>query len=100
MNLLPCCKHKASAPRLEGSLVAPNWAGVVARCAAEAEVRRREILADTLGQVEPSQAVLFDGIVQQGHEGVMVKHLAGHYLPGKRSIKPTVVFPCVLIGCR
>jgi bifunctional non-homologous end joining protein LigD len=77
-------------------------------------VRRREILADTLGQVDPCRVVLSDGIVgagtawfeqvvRQGHEGVMAKHLAGHYLPGKRSsswrkIKPTEVLPCVIIG--
>ena len=45
----------------------------------------------------------FEQVVRQGHEGVMAKHLAGRYLPGKRSsswrkIKPTEVLPCVIIG--
>ena len=45
----------------------------------------------------------FEQVVRQGHEGVMAKHLAGRYLPGKRSsswrkIKPTKVLPCVIIG--
>lgn len=77
-------------------------------------VRRREILAETLGQVDASRVVLSDGIVgagrlwfeevvRQGHEGVMAKHLASPYLPGKRSscwqkIKPTMILPCVIIG--
>jgi bifunctional non-homologous end joining protein LigD len=77
-------------------------------------VRRREILAETLGQVDPCRVVLSDGIVgagtlwfeevvRQGHEGVMAKHLASRYLPGKRSscwqkIKPTEILPCVIIG--
>ncbi len=75
---------------------------------------RTEILADTLGRVDPCRAVLTDGIVgagtswfeqvvRQRDEGVTAKHLAGRYLPGKlssswRKIKPTEVLPCVIIG--
>ncbi len=81
---------------------------------AEPLARRREILADMLGRVASCRAVLSDGIVGagkswfeqvvgQGHEGVMAKHLAGRYLPGKRSsswqkIKPREILPCVIIG--
>ena len=45
----------------------------------------------------------FEKVVQQGHEGVMGKHLAGRYLPGRREsawrkIKPWQVTACVVIG--
>jgi DNA ligase D-like protein (predicted ligase) len=76
--------------------------------------QRREILADTLLRLDSSRAVLSEGIVgsgkalfeqvvRQGHEGVMAKHLASRYRPGRRSsswlkIKPTEMFPCVIIG--
>ena len=45
----------------------------------------------------------FEKVVQQGHEGVMGKHLAGRYVPGRREsawrkIKPWQVTACVIIG--
>jgi ATP-dependent DNA ligase len=45
----------------------------------------------------------FARVVQQGHEGVVAKHLASVYHPGKRSsawrkIKPAHILPCVIIG--
>jgi bifunctional non-homologous end joining protein LigD len=45
----------------------------------------------------------FARVVQQGHEGVVAKHLASVYHPGKRSsawrkIKPVHILPCVIIG--
>jgi ATP-dependent DNA ligase len=45
----------------------------------------------------------FDQAVRQGHEGVMAKHLASRYLPGRRScawrkIKPFASVACVIIG--
>ena len=45
----------------------------------------------------------FDQVVAQGHEGVVAKHLASRYLPGRRAsswrkIKPQWVIPCVIIG--
>jgi ATP-dependent DNA ligase len=76
--------------------------------------RRREILAETVQQIETGRVVLSEGVVgkgkalfeqvvRQGHEGMMAKHLAGRYLPGRRSsswkkIKPTEILPCVIIG--
>jgi bifunctional non-homologous end joining protein LigD len=76
--------------------------------------QRREILADTLRRLDSSRVSLSDGIVEsgkalfeqvvrQGHEGVMAKHLASRYRPGRRSsswvkIKPTQMLPCVIIG--
>jgi ATP-dependent DNA ligase len=47
--------------------------------------------------------VFFEQAVRQGQEGVMAKHLASRYLPGKRSscwlkIKPARRLPCVIIG--
>jgi DNA ligase D-like protein (predicted ligase) len=47
----------------------------------------------------------FAAAVAQGQEGIMAKHLASRYLPGRRSsawrkIKPTQVIPCVIIGYR
>ena len=45
----------------------------------------------------------FTQAVAQGHEGVMAKHLASRYQPGKRApawrkIKPACLLPCVIIG--
>jgi ATP-dependent DNA ligase len=45
----------------------------------------------------------FERVVEQGHEGVVAKHLAGRYHPGRRStawqkIKPAHELPCVVIG--
>ena len=68
---------------------------------------RREILADLLRPLDPCRVALSDGVVgagtvmyeevvEQGHEGIMAKHLRGRYVPGRRSscwrkIKPTRV---------
>jgi len=45
----------------------------------------------------------FEKVVAEGHEGIMAKHLASCYLPGRRvsawrKIKPHLVIPCVIIG--
>ncbi|HUY36508.1 MAG TPA: hypothetical protein VMV69_27480 [Pirellulales bacterium] len=47
--------------------------------------------------------VFFEKVVEQGHEGVMAKHLQSRYLPGRRvqawrKIKPFQSIPCVVIG--
>jgi ATP-dependent DNA ligase len=47
----------------------------------------------------------FTRVVAEGHEGVMAKHRASRYLPGRRStswrkIKPTMRLPCVVLGYR
>jgi ATP dependent DNA ligase domain len=54
------------------------------------------------GIVGPGK-VFFEQAVRHGQEGVMAKHLASRYLPGKRSacwlkIKPACRLPCVIIG--
>jgi bifunctional non-homologous end joining protein LigD len=54
------------------------------------------------GMVGPGR-LFFEQAVRQGQEGVMAKHLASRYLPGKRSscwlkIKPVRRMPCVIIG--
>jgi ATP-dependent DNA ligase len=75
---------------------------------------RREILHETLERLrEPrlvfsegvvgSGCVFFDQVVQQGQEGMMAKHLASRYRPGRRSaawkkIKPKRLLPCVVVG--
>jgi ATP-dependent DNA ligase len=46
---------------------------------------------------------LFEEAVRQGQEGIMAKHLASRYQPGKRSsawrkIKPIRQLPCLIIG--
>jgi bifunctional non-homologous end joining protein LigD len=77
---------------------------------------RRQALADLLARHEHPRLVLSPGLagsgpecfelaVAQGHEGIMAKHLASHYLPGRRSaawrkIKPAHCIPCVIIGYR
>jgi ATP-dependent DNA ligase len=50
-----------------------------------------------------SGCAFFDQAVRQGHEGVMAKHRASRYLPGRRScawrkIKPFGFAACVIIG--
>ena len=45
----------------------------------------------------------FDWVVALGHEGIMAKHLASRYQPGKRSsawrkIKPVQALACVIVG--
>ena len=77
-------------------------------------VERRELLAELLGQhpdqglvlsegVAGSGRTFFDKVVQQGHEGIMAKHLQSRYLPGRRvqawrKIKPFQSIPSVVIG--
>jgi ATP-dependent DNA ligase len=75
---------------------------------------RRGVLADLHHHLSGSPVVFSEGVigggrtffeeaVRQGHEGVMGKHLAGRYLPGRRDsawrkIKPRRVTACVIIG--
>jgi DNA ligase D-like protein (predicted ligase) len=75
---------------------------------------RRQVLCDTMEQLEDPRLVFseglvgtgcifFDQAVQQGHEGMMAKHLASPYRPGRRSaawkkIKPKRRLPCVIVG--
>jgi ATP-dependent DNA ligase len=54
------------------------------------------------GVVGPGKA-FFEAVLQQGQEGMMAKHLASRYLPGRRSaawrkIKPRTFAPCVIVG--
>jgi ATP-dependent DNA ligase len=54
------------------------------------------------GVVGPGR-LFFEQAVRQGQEGVMAKHLASRYLPGRRSscwlkIKPARRLPCVVVG--
>jgi ATP-dependent DNA ligase len=62
----------------------------------EALVRRREMLAEVCRQLEAADAqfsaavvgagtALYAAVVAQGHEGVVAKHLASTYRPGRRS---------------
>jgi ATP-dependent DNA ligase len=76
--------------------------------------QRRARLRDLLAAVTAPALVYSDGVVgwgreffsqavAQGHEGIVAKHLASRYLPGKRApawrkIKPAGVLPCVLVG--
>jgi ATP-dependent DNA ligase len=53
--------------------------------------------------VAGSGRTFFDKVVEQGHEGVMAKHLQSRYLPGRRvqawrKIKPFQSVPCVVIS--
>jgi bifunctional non-homologous end joining protein LigD len=77
---------------------------------------RRQVLADLVAQYEHPQLAfsagltgsgreLFRAAVAQGQEGIMAKHWASRYLPGRRcsawqKIKPTQRIPCVIIGYR
>jgi bifunctional non-homologous end joining protein LigD len=58
--------------------------------------RRREVLAEVCRQLEAADAqfsigvvgagtALYAAVVAQGHEGIMAKHLASTYRPGKRA---------------
>ena len=76
--------------------------------------RRRMVLTDLMEELDEPTLVFSEGIVctgqdfferviEQGHEGVVAKHLAGRYHPGRRStawqkIKPAHELPCVVIG--
>ncbi|HEV3448048.1 MAG TPA: hypothetical protein VG099_25640 [Gemmataceae bacterium] len=76
--------------------------------------QRRARLRDLLAAVTAPALVYSDGVVgcgreffaqavAQGHEGIVAKHLASRYLPGKRGpawrkLKPEGVLPCVLVG--
>ncbi|MGZ4662881.1 MAG: ATP-dependent DNA ligase, partial [Arthrobacter sp.] len=77
------------------------------------QVRRRELEQLVRDLHEPrlvfsegvvgTGRVFFEQAVRQGQEGVMAKHLASRYLPGRRSsawrkIKPVRSLPCVIIG--
>src|SRR6516164_8382260 len=77
---------------------------------------RRERLRELLGAVDDPRLIYSDGVVgrgrdffrevvAQGHEGVLAKHLASAYRPGRRSpawkkIKPNRILPCVIVGYR
>jgi ATP-dependent DNA ligase len=76
--------------------------------------RRRAVLADVVDRLaEPRLAVsegvvgagrrFFEEAVARGQEGVVAKHLAGGYTPGRRTaawrkIKPARSLPCVAVG--
>jgi DNA ligase D-like protein (predicted ligase) len=77
--------------------------------------RRRAALTDVMTNLGDTPGLMFsegvvglgqdffERVVGQGHEGVMAKHLASRYQPGKRSsswrkLKPAEVLPCVIIG--
>jgi len=76
--------------------------------------RRRRVLTDLVLQLDEPQIVFSEGLVlagsiffeqavAQGHEGVMAKHLASRYTPGRRSsawrkIKPGRSLVCVIVG--
>ncbi len=75
---------------------------------------RREVLQRLLDGLHEPRLCLSEGVVgsgqaffeeavRQGQEGVVAKHVASRYLPGKRSaawrkIKPARTLPCVIIG--
>jgi bifunctional non-homologous end joining protein LigD len=75
---------------------------------------RRQRLQELVARQSPGRLAFSDGlvgagrdffekVVEQGHEGVMAKHLGSRYLPGKRNqawrkIKPFRTLPCVVIG--
>ena len=76
--------------------------------------QRRQRLQELLARQPAPPLVFSDGVVgagrdffrqvvDQGHEGVMAKHLKSRYRPGKRGqawrkIKPFQTLPCVVIG--
>ena len=78
--------------------------------------QRRQRLRDRLESVDDSIVAYSEGvvgcgqeffaqIVAQGHEGVMAKHRASPYRPGRRSaawkkIKPRQILACVIVGYR
>jgi DNA ligase D-like protein (predicted ligase) len=85
------------------------------RClAAEPLRQRRALLVDLVREVQEPLLVyseglvgpgqdFFDQVVALGHEGIMAKHLASRYQPGKRSsawrkIKPLQTLACVIVG--
>ena len=55
------------------------------------------------GGVVGAGRAFFERAVAQGHEGVVAKHLAGRYRPGRRSgcwkkVKPSGWLPAVVVG--
>ena len=76
--------------------------------------QRRAVLAEVVDRLaEPRLAVsagvvgcgrrFFEEAVARGQEGVVAKHLAGGYAPGRRTsawrkVKPTRSLPCVAVG--
>jgi DNA ligase-1 len=75
---------------------------------------RRELLEELLQRYGGPRLALSQGIVgaggcfferavAEGHEGLMAKHLAGRYWPGRRTpawrkIKPRRALPCLVLG--
>jgi ATP-dependent DNA ligase len=75
---------------------------------------RRAALTEVVGAFTEPRLVFSEGVVGlgslfferavgQGHEGVMAKHLASTYVPGRRcaawrKIKPARTLPCVIVG--
>jgi bifunctional non-homologous end joining protein LigD len=60
-------------------------------------------LVFSAGVVGAGQA-FFQAVVAQGQEGMMAKHRASRYRPGRRTqawrkIKPRQLVPCVIVGC-
>jgi ATP-dependent DNA ligase len=73
-------------------------------------IRRREVLADTCQTLDAADVRFSEGVVghgkasyaavmAQGHEGVMAKHLASAYRPGKRSNAWRKIKPGLLTSC-
>jgi bifunctional non-homologous end joining protein LigD len=76
--------------------------------------KRREVLQRLVAELAEPRVVFSRGVVgtgreffleavRQGQEGIMAKHLASPYRPGRRSaswrkIKPERLLPCVIIG--
>jgi bifunctional non-homologous end joining protein LigD len=76
--------------------------------------RRRAALTEVFGAFTEPRLVFSEGVaglgslfferaVAQGHEGVLAKHLASTYVPGRRcaawrKIKPARTLPCVIVG--
>ena len=76
--------------------------------------KRRAVLTDLVLALEEPRLVFSEGLVcvgsvyfeqavEQGQEGIMAKHLASRYTPGRRSaswrkIKPHRSLPCVIVG--
>jgi bifunctional non-homologous end joining protein LigD len=73
-----------------------------ARLEALLEACSNPCLQFSAGVIGPGKAY-FDAVLRQGQEGMMGKHLASRYLPGRRSaawrkVKPRTHVPCVIVG--